>query len=653
MTDVELQRELLIYRFGFLPQNIISLTDKQATRENIEIAFFEHLINQAKKDDIVLIHFSGLGRKVIIDSSTDDNSKNIVNTIIPVNGINDNFANDITLETLFALMQCIVTKKVTMVLDTSYEKSSLYLCEKLSIRSYLQDTIPTLNSQELLYSQDLKNKLKNNFQLNLNTSEKSGLILSATKEGIAKELQSSKFNVGLFTYVLTQYLWESIPSNNIWVSLGEISSRIVLFTSGREKPDVNLNLKENIYPYYIYPSTELAGQAIVTTIDKDKKVNFDLIGLPISVLSNYQLNSCFQIQNTLLENNLISLLELNGNKAKGIVLNPNLILNEGDILREKIRILPRNLGLNITLDDQLERIEKVDATSSLSSIDEIKSVVQIGENYVDCILGKVAENNTNVKNYALFSPTGILLPNTLGNNPNEAVSSAVKRFMPSFKILLARKILNLMFNLGSSLLPISASLEMKNNDSKIVITKETFANKSKKLVDTTKIDKNKYEEKSALIPTLSMSNEILINITNNSEKNIYFILLEITSSGKIIVYFSPENNVILPHENVNIPKNSNSLKWIIDKSKGLGELVLICSYSPFKDTFMKMSESISLKPEDEQIISLKNPVEICQTLLNDVHNGSQVSSNLVNNINEVYALDVNSWASFNFVYQIS
>ncbi|XGB40378.1 MAG: caspase family protein [Cyanobacteria bacterium LVE1205-1] len=41
VTDVELQRELLIHRFGFRPSDILTLTNEEATRTNIESAFVE------------------------------------------------------------------------------------------------------------------------------------------------------------------------------------------------------------------------------------------------------------------------------------------------------------------------------------------------------------------------------------------------------------------------------------------------------------------------------------------------------------------------------------------------------------------------------------------------------------------------------------
>ena len=59
VNDVFLQKQLLTYRFGFNPKDILTLTDTQATRQGILTAFEEHLIKQAKPGDIVVFHFSG------------------------------------------------------------------------------------------------------------------------------------------------------------------------------------------------------------------------------------------------------------------------------------------------------------------------------------------------------------------------------------------------------------------------------------------------------------------------------------------------------------------------------------------------------------------------------------------------------------------
>src|SRR6476469_2052829 len=88
LTDVELQRYLLIHRFGFNQKDILTVTDEEATREGILKAFEEHLIKQAKPGDVVVYHYSGHGSRVadpdpIVVSSARDNS-GLSSTFVPI-----------------------------------------------------------------------------------------------------------------------------------------------------------------------------------------------------------------------------------------------------------------------------------------------------------------------------------------------------------------------------------------------------------------------------------------------------------------------------------------------------------------------------------------------------------------------------------------
>lgn len=96
LMDVELQRELLIHRFGFNPSDILVLSDRQATRANIETAFVEHLTEQAQPDDVVLFHFSGYGSQIKMPlvsdiqagKETDDSvAFRLENSFVPVDGL--------------------------------------------------------------------------------------------------------------------------------------------------------------------------------------------------------------------------------------------------------------------------------------------------------------------------------------------------------------------------------------------------------------------------------------------------------------------------------------------------------------------------------------------------------------------------------------
>ncbi len=51
--------------------------------------------------------------------------------------------------------------------------------------------------------------------------------------------------------------------------------------------------------------------------------------------------------------------------------------------------------------------------------------------------------------------------------------------------------------------------------------------------------------------------------------------------------------------------------------------------------------------EKEYIGALSNPVEVATAVLQDLHNASSMKPDM-----DTYNLDVNAWASLNFVYQI-
>ena len=63
VNDTAAMQDLLEKRFGGPGLKILTLTDKQATRQEVIDAFRSHF-DQASKDDIALFHFSGHGSQV-------------------------------------------------------------------------------------------------------------------------------------------------------------------------------------------------------------------------------------------------------------------------------------------------------------------------------------------------------------------------------------------------------------------------------------------------------------------------------------------------------------------------------------------------------------------------------------------------------------
>ena len=122
VTDVELQRELLIHRFGFQPSDILVLTDKQATGDNIQTAFQTHLMDQAQSGDVVIVHFSGYGRRY--SPSQSDGETDFFNALVPVDGgmppADAVASQDLLLGQLQKWLEKLPTQQVTTVLDTGF-----------------------------------------------------------------------------------------------------------------------------------------------------------------------------------------------------------------------------------------------------------------------------------------------------------------------------------------------------------------------------------------------------------------------------------------------------------------------------------------------------------------------------------------------------
>ena len=137
LNDVELQKHLLIHRFGFNPSDIYEVSDKtdlKPTRDHILEAFDEHLIKQAKPGDIVVFHYSGHGALVqdpdpILDPENPACERGVCQfngTIVPMDAAaigetpSGIIVPDIMGRTLFLLMSAIQTENLTVILDSCH-----------------------------------------------------------------------------------------------------------------------------------------------------------------------------------------------------------------------------------------------------------------------------------------------------------------------------------------------------------------------------------------------------------------------------------------------------------------------------------------------------------------------------------------------------
>nr|WP_277882197.1 caspase family protein [Oculatella sp. FACHB-28] len=623
ITDVQLQRELLIHRFGFQPSDILTLTDQQVTREVIEAAFLTHLTEQARPGDVVLFHFSGFGSQIKLG----ENGELVQNSLVPVDGVlpteESPYINDLPEETLGLLLRSLSTEQVTAVLDTSYADPNRAIQGNLRVRS--RPTTPNgwLAPAELEFQAQLRGRVRisqEQSQSQWRTGQLPGIVLMATGPNqVAAEGQWNGFSAGLFTYALTQHLWGATPASTLQLTLGLTAGSVEQLVGKEQQPYVLGQKSQNpsLSPYYLKSDATTTADGVVTAIEEDgKTVRLWLAGLPAAVLENYGQNSLLSlVPSNAQPSEKIQLLEsvvadvettssadkqlLQIRSREGISVRARISaasstmpLQVGQLVQESVRVLPRNINLTVALDSSLERIERVDATSAFATIPRVTAIAA-GEQSADYVFGKTQLGAPTLaasltassleagdleprqpvngdlpapkSSYGLFHLGRSALLNTLSKE-EEAVKTAVNRITPQLHTLLAAKLLRLTSNAESSRLGVRATLEMTAPQERIVMQQETprapWAAPASRLAGLFVGD--------GKLPTLPINSRLQYRLCNYSDRPVYFILLGLDSSGNAIALFPT-------------PTSENSLDFEAAPADSLlspGEILLIPQSTP-------------------------------------------------------------------------
>ena len=638
LTDVELQKELLIHRFGFQGSDILTLTEEEASREFIEAAFLDHLGKQAKPGDLVVFHFSGYGSRVKLETLPDPMQNALVAANVSKKSQDEKIVNYILEETLLLLLRSLPTDRVTAVLDTSFYAPSTVL--GLKIRT-LEESVAKLAAEELDFLKQLKTQ-------NLPSTP---IVLTATSnpKQSAREGLFSGFSAGLFTYALTQYLWEFTPATTIQVALSHVENS--LSKLGSKQQPALLSNQKNQYITSLLPDSIIGAQGVVSTIEEDgKTVHLWLAGLPPQVLLYYGVNSRFTLETT----EQLVLRSRTGLTAKAQIykIEGANSLQVGQLVQEAVRVLPRNINLIIALDTGLERIERVDATSAFAAFSHVSTVVA-GEKPADYLFAKQQEIPSH---YGLFSLGGELIPNTTGE-VGEAVKLTVQKLAPKLSTLLAAKLWRLTENQGSSRLALKATLEIISEISPRVVMQRQTARTFK---TETSI------KKSLPTPVVPVGSRMQYRVENQSDRSVYLILLGLNNNHTAITFYSwnpQEPNtadtkpllqqvVIAPGETITLPQTNAASEWVISGPASECEQQLIFSTAPFSATLAALNTTKYSTAEEQPIGSLLNPLDVAQALLQDLHNASALKTEMNGTAADSYILDVNNWASFNFSFQV-
>ncbi|NJL43006.1 MAG: hypothetical protein HC935_05910 [Pseudanabaena sp. SU_2_4] len=187
-------------------------------------AFTEHLIAQALPGDVVVVHFSGHGSRL-----GQNNTLVTVDGGMPEAGL---VVNDLMDDTLMLWLQAISTDNTICILDTGHHYPGTPVVGNFRIRTRPSRRDWQPSSEELALQQSLKQQIGNRQGLGKEAKPNNkiavpGLVLRATSNDLlCADALWPGFSSGVFTYALTQQLWQIAPATTLHVVLSNVNSTL-------------------------------------------------------------------------------------------------------------------------------------------------------------------------------------------------------------------------------------------------------------------------------------------------------------------------------------------------------------------------------------------------------------------------------------------
>lgn len=632
VADVDRQRELLISRFGFLPQDIVTLTNGEATRDRIETVFLEHLVAQAAGDDCVFMHFSGYGRQALLAGERQES------LLAATNG-RDGSDGLLPLSTLCLLARSLATSRIALVLDTSFSGSDRPLLGNLRSRTFPDGRSEAASGAELAFRDRQQERILPGQGPNFLEER----LLRASEPGCpATEGDWGGFQGGLFTHALVRALWQAVPARQIWFDLALANQQIAAWTGGQQQtqfPAADSGIASVVGGNGYFASAPASGLVVAT--DRDGTVAVRLVGLPLSVLRGYATNSRLAIASRVPGG---AATQLQVYAREGLTARSRLVAGEmpqiGQVATEAIRVLPYNPGLSLAFDASFDRIERVDATSAFANVAAVTAQSTAGDGVTDCVFGRSPGGG-----YSLQWPNGRAIPTTIGPN-NEAIKSAVGRLSEYLNTLLAAKLWRMLANGNASGLRASVKLETSYPTAQLMQWQATAGVP----LEPTASDRNR----SRSLARATVGDEIQYRLENRGDRPLYFAVLGLDAAGNAIAFFPsfPNEPQIVAGGTRILPEPAASYDWIVGGPAGVAEVFVFLSSSPLRGTWEAIANSAGPRSDGERVVGLSSPLSVTYALQEDLRAASAVGGDLFGYDPAVYALDVERWAALDFIYRV-
>ncbi len=678
ITDVNLQQQLLIHRFGFNPKDILILTDEQATRQGILNAFEEHLIKQAKEGDVVVYHFSGHGSQVR-DPDCDEPPDCLESTFVPIDSAlptdypsKGGVVQDIMGRTLFLLMAALKTENVTVVLDSCHSGGGTRGNFRVRSRNGGSQLQPV--DAEQAYQQQWLSKLNlspDEFKQRRRKGVAKGVVIASTKpDQLAADAPFNDFFAGAFTYLMTQYLWQQ-PGSEFFSRVMPnvaLSTTRVSFTQQEPLMEVKPGSNYDKRPVYFIDKQTPPAEAVITKVEGNQ-AQLWLGGLDPDSLAAFEAGAILSVVDAQSrQKGRVQLQSREGLVGRGLLLDA---AQPGTLLQERARSIPNNLTLKIGLDPSLGP-DTGAAKQALVAIGRIEAL-PLQQQEVQYIFGRMtaayqqqmlstqAANIPEVGSLGLFSPALELIPDSFGAK-SETVTNAIARLRSKLQSLLAARIVKTALNTNSSRLNVVVSMQLEDSRQ---ISASTFTIRGS-LGESTPFNR----PTSVVSPgsqKLRLGTPVQLFVTNNETTGLYLNVLVIDPTGEISVIFpnqwtaAEEVTLVGAGQTLKIPDPSkDSFRLVTREPKGVAEVLILASRTPLRKSLQALRDMAASRdghrggPVTLSSSAQRNePGEVIDNLLDDVNNATRSSTRNANlNSGVARSIDTSQLAALSITFEV-
>ncbi|MBF2026607.1 MAG: caspase family protein [Oscillatoriales cyanobacterium C42_A2020_001] len=661
VNDVELQRELLIHRFGFHSDDILMLTNKKATRAAILNAFEKHLYDWVKSDDdVVVFHYSGHGSNVIDSNKIFSDGLN--GTIVPFDAqLPDGYpfrggaVEDITAGTIFLMREALgrKTKQVTFLLDSCYSgggvRGNLVVRSRpgqFELRGEARKTNLEASPEEVEYQQRW---LK---QLQLSQEEwiarrKQNLvngvaIFAAQRDQPAVDAAfASGVHAGVFTYSLVRQLWQQTSNQAMGKVIVAVAAKTEQFLKESRSQTPGFEARQSgdaQQLMYFMPMQNPPAEAVITEV-KGQSVKLLLTGAEPQVLEVLGRGAVFTLVDRAGKpQGSVEIESRDRLRATGILkTNAAVTITPGTALQEQVRAIPPDLTLQIGLDPSLGE-EETAAAAGLRSLPRIK-VVPLLQQEAHYLLGRMQPDyhqQLAKQTQSDLPPVNSVGLFTVGLEPipgsfeaaGETVTAAITRLQTKLRLLLAARLIKLTLNPQSSRINLIASL--KPVDQQALFAQSFTVRGMTAQASAPSILASSARAAVAQVP---INKPVQIVVENREAKrDLHMGVLIFSPDGAIDVLFplsDGKDAAIVPAgQTLKFPTDAqiqDGAKLSFSKPLGLAELLIIASTAPITQALRPIQALADEKgnPQRSQTQVVDKAEAVVASLLDDLAGGTR------------------------------